>query len=74
MQVGRERTWGPVTSGDALLPCEVYQRSASKHAPSAPVPVQSMIRFAQLEHVEHCIQMVEATEQWIPFRHRWLTV
>ena len=40
----------------------------------APVPVQSMIRLAQLEHVEHCIQIVEATEQWIPFRHRWLTV
>ena len=33
-----------------------------------------MIRLAQLENVEHFITIVEDTEQWIPFRDRWLTV
>jgi len=63
-----------VTSVDALLHVEVYRRSASKHAPSEPVTVQSIIRLAQLENVENFIQIVEDTEQWIPFRDRWLTV
>ena len=63
-----------VTYVDALLQFEVYQRSASKHSPSEPVTVQSIIRLAQLENVENFIQIVEDTEQWIPFRDRWLTV
>jgi hypothetical protein len=63
-----------VTYVDALLHFEVYQRSASKHSPSEPVTVQSIIRLAHLENVESFIHIVEDTEQWIPFRDRWLTV
>ena len=63
-----------VTYVDALLHVEVDRRSASKHSPSEPVTVQSIIRLAQLENVENFIKIVEDTEQWIPFRDRWLVV
>jgi hypothetical protein len=63
-----------VTSVDALLHVEVYRRSASKHSPSEPVTVQSIIRLAQLENVENFITIVEDTEQWILFRDRWVAV
>lgn len=63
-----------VTYVDALLHVEVSRRSASKHSPSEPVTVQSIIRLAQLENVENCITIVADTEQWIPFRDRWVAV
>jgi SRSO17 transposase len=63
-----------VTYVDALLHFEVYRRSASKHSPSEPVTVQSIIRLAQLENVENFITIVEDTEQWMSFRDRWVAV